>query len=351
MQTAPVPVLDALVTWVAMLSEDGHILWVNAALQDALGASQRQLQGKAMQALMSEPLAWSKAMQDIQSQTFQVIRYDAQLLGQQKTGLPVHVILSRHETDHRLLLEMLPVAQQTQQEREARLLEQALSNKALIRNLAHEVKNPLGGIRGAAQLLQYELSQPDLLDYTQLIIHEVDRLQSLVDRLLAPHKKLHVQAAVNIHEVCERVRALVLAQYHQGLQIERDYDVSIPPLRGDPERLIQAVLNLVQNAAQVLHERRLKGDANILLCTRVARQVTLGKQRHKLALQLHVIDNGPGIPDEIKDHIFSPLVTGRDDGTGLGLTLAQTIVHQHQGLIEVESRPGRCDFKITLPLT
>ena len=218
------------------------------------------------------------------------------------------------------------------------LLDQAQANKELIRNLAHEIKNPLGGIRGAAQLLEMEVESRELTEYTQVIIHEADRLQTLVDRLLAPHRRPHVVGDVNIHEVCERVRSLILAEFPRGLTVARDYDTSIPEFRGDREQLIQAVLNIAHNAAQALAERIAAGDAQLVLRTRIARQVTFGKQRYRLALELHVIDNGPGVPDSIRDRIFYPLVSGREGGSGLGLTLAQTFVQQHQGTDRVRQR-------------
>jgi len=195
-----------------------------------------------------------------------------------------------------------------------------------------------------------ELESRELIEYTQVIIHEADRLQSLVDRLLAPHRRPHVVGDVNIHEVCERVRSLILAEFPKGLRVVRDYDASIPEFRGDREQLIQAVLNIAHNAAQALADRMAAGDAQIVFKTRVGRQVTFGKQRYRLALELHVIDNGPGVPDSIKDRIFFPLVSGRDGGSGLGLTLAQTFVQQHHGLIECESVAGCTDFKILIPL-
>ncbi|RYF81791.1 MAG: PAS domain-containing sensor histidine kinase, partial [Comamonadaceae bacterium] len=231
-----------------------------------------------------------------------------------------------------------------------RLLDQAQANKELIRNLAHEIKNPLGGIRGAAQLLQMEVESRDLIEYTQVIIHEADRLQTLVDRLLAPHRRPHVVGDVNIHEVCERVRAVLMAEFSQGLEVERDFDPSIPEFRGDREQLIQATLNIAHNAALALVERRAEGDAKIIFRTRVVRHVILNKQWWRLALELHVIDNGPGVPEAIQDRLFYPLVSGREGGTGLGLTLAQTFVQQHHGVIECDSVPGRTDFIITLPL-
>jgi two-component system nitrogen regulation sensor histidine kinase GlnL len=195
-----------------------------------------------------------------------------------------------------------------------------------------------------------EMDSPDLREYTQVIIHEADRLQSLVDRLLAPHRRPHLVGDVNIHEVCERVRSLILAEFPKGLRVVRDYDISIPEFRGDREQLIQSLLNIAHNACQALAERIAEGDAELIFRTRVDRQVTVGKQRYRLALELHVVDNGPGVPDSIRDRIFYPLVSGREGGSGLGLTLAQTFVQQHHGLIEVDSVPGRTDFKILIPL-
>jgi two-component system nitrogen regulation sensor histidine kinase GlnL len=189
-----------------------------------------------------------------------------------------------------------------------------------------------------------------MTEYTRVIIHEADRLQTLVDRLLAPHRRPHVVGDVNIHEVCERVRSLILAEFPRGLWVVRDYDTSIPEFRGDREQLIQAVLNIAHNAAQALAERMAAGSAQIVLRTRVSRQVTIGKQRFRLALELHIEDNGPGVPEDIRDRIFFPLVSGRDGGSGLGLTLAQTFVQQHQGMIECDSEPGRTVFRIVIPL-
>ncbi len=248
------------------------------------------------------------------------------------------------------LLELLPNEQKIRSEREERLLDLTSANKELIRNLAHEIKNPLGGIRGAAQLLEFELPERALREYTQVIIKESDRLQTLVDRLLEPHRHPHIVGDVNIHEVLERVRSVVLAEFPQGLRIVRDYDASLPEFRGDKEQLIQAVLNIVHNAAHALGPRIALGDAEIILRTRVARKVTIAKRLYKLALELHVVDNGPGIPDDIRERIFFPLVSGREGGSGLGLTLAQTFVQQHDGLIECDSRPGLTDFRILVPL-
>lgn len=342
--------LDQLCTLIVVLDEQGCVRFANAALENALGQSRRTMEGSEFAAYFAEPAVLDKALCGARDNDFAALRFEAGLLRPGLEPLPVHATLSLVEQARHIMLEMWPLEQQARQDREERLREQAQANKELIRNLAHEIKNPLGGIRGAAQLLQMELATPELREYTAVIIHEADRLQALVDRLLAPHRQPHEVGDVNIHEVCERVRSLVLAEYPQGLQIMRDYDISIPDFRGDSAQLIQALLNIVQNAAQALGLRIAQGDAQITLRTRVARQITLGRQRYRLALELHVIDNGPGVPDAIKERIFYPLVSGRDGGSGLGLTLAQTFVQRHQGLIECDSQPGRTDFRILIPL-
>lgn len=349
--TARYQALDLVSTLVAVLQPDGAVLFANASLENMLGLSRRTLEGSDFSGYFSDPALLQTALAGARGQDFAALRFEAALRrAQQQDAMPVHVHLAVAEHTGEILVELWPLEAQARQDREERLREQALANKELIRNLAHEIKNPLGGIRGAAQLLEMELDNPELTEYTQVIIHEADRLQSLVDRLLAPHRHPHLVGDVNIHEVCERVRSLVLVEYPQGLRVQRDYDTSIPEFRGDRAQLIQALLNIVQNAAQVLTDRIAVGDALITLSTRVARQVTFGRQRYRLALELHVIDNGPGVPEAIKERIFYPLVTGRDGGSGLGLTLAQTFVQRHHGLIECDSVPGRTDFRILIPL-
>ena len=334
----------------AVVSNDGAVLFANAALEDALGTSRRTIEGSHFPDNFTEPHLLMNALEGAGGNEFAALRYDAWLKRLNHEPVPVHVIVTQTESPGQIIVELLPLEQQTRQDREERLADQAQANKELIRNLAHEIKNPLGGIRGAAQLLEMEIESRGLKEYTQVIIHEADRLQTLVDRLLAPHRRPHLVGDVNIHEVCERVRSLILAEFPKGLQVVRDYDTSIPEFRGDREQLIQSVLNIAHNACQALVERIAAGDACLTFSTRVARQVTFGKQRYRLALELHVIDNGPGIPESIKDRIFYPLVSGREGGSGLGLTLAQTFVQQHHGLIECESMPGRTDFKLLIPL-
>ncbi len=341
---------DLLATLVAVVRADGSVMFANSALEDALGTSRRLIEESQFADCFTEPQGLRNALRGAGGNQFAALRYDAWLKRLNHDPLPVHVIVTQTELPGEIVVELLPQEQQARQDREERLADQAHANKELIRNLAHEIKNPLGGIRGAAQLLEMEIGERGLKEYTQVIIREADRLQLLVDRLLAPHRRAHLVEDVNIHEVTERVRSLILAEFPRGLLFERDYDTSIPQLRADREQLIQTVLNIARNACQALVERIMAGDAVLTLRTRVARQITFGKQRYRLALELHVIDNGPGVPDSIKDRIFYPLVSGREGGSGLGLTLAQTFVQHHHGMIEVDSTPGRTDFKILIPL-
>ena len=341
---------DLLATLVAVVRTNGIVVFANSALEDALGTSRRTIEGSLLPDCFTEPNILYSALVDAGSNKFAALRYDARLNRLNQESVPVHVVVAQSDKPGESIVELLPLEQQTKQDREERLTEQAQANKELIRNLAHEIKNPLGGIRGAAQLLEMEIQSKELKEYTQVIIHEADRLQLLVDRLLAPHRRPHLVGDVNIHEVCERVRSLISAEFPKGLRLTRDYDTSIPEFRGDREQLIQAVLNIAHNAAQALAERIAVGDAQISFKTRIARQVTFGKQRYRLALELLVVDNGPGVPDSIKDRIFYPLISGREGGSGLGLTLAQTFVQQHHGLIECDSVPGRTNFKIFIPL-
>ncbi|MEP7294681.1 MAG: nitrogen regulation protein NR(II) [Burkholderiales bacterium] len=344
---------DHLATMVAVVTESGQCLFANASFENVLGLSRRSVQRGSLFEWFVDPQRLSDTVIAVNRNDFSTSRLEA-LLRRPSAGhaepLPVHVIVNQMETPGHVVIELVEIEQQTRQDREERALDQAQVTKELIRNLAHEIKNPLGGIRGAAQLLEMEVQDRALHEYTQVIISEADRLQALVDRLLAPHRRPHVVSEVNIHEVCERVRALILAEFPRGLMVERDYDISIPDFRGDREQLIQAVLNIAHNAAQALAERIAEGDAMITLRTRIARQVTLGKQRYRLALDLHIQDNGPGVPESIRERIFYPLVSGRDGGSGLGLTLAQTFVQQHSGTIECDSEPGRTIFKIVIPL-
>jgi two-component system nitrogen regulation sensor histidine kinase GlnL len=245
-----------------------------------------------------------------------------------------------------ILLEFRPINQRVRIEKEEKIIQDQEVNRQLVRNLAHEIRNPLGGIKGAAQLLEKELHQTELKEYTQVIKNETDRLQLLLDRMLSPNSRLHQTVPLNIHEVLERVRSVTLAEFPQRLSIYRDYDTSIPEFLADREQLIQAILNIVRNAAQAIQHHGV-----IRLQTRILRQITLAKKRYKLGIVVKIIDNGPGIPPPLQPRIFQPLVSGREGGTGLGLMLAQNLISQHHGMVEFESRPGFTCFDLILPIT
>lgn len=346
--------LDMLASAVLVLDAEGLIVYANAAAENMLENSIKILLGQRLENIFMNGDKLTAIFQQALAHQFADKRQDMMLQRAGREPLQVQVIVTAIDNPEMpVLIELRENEQQLKLDREERLMDQSQANKELIRNLAHEIKNPLGGIRGAAQLLELELPErhlKELGEYTQVIIKEADRLQTLVDRLLAPHRRPHIVGDVNIHEVCERVRSLIVSEFPNGLTIRRDYDLSIPEFRGDKEQLIQTVLNIAHNAAQALSPRIRQGDAVMTLQTRVARQVTLAKVRYRLALDLHIIDNGPGIPPDIQDRIFYPLVSGRDGGSGLGLTLAQTFVQQHMGVIECDSRPGHTDFRILIPL-
>jgi two-component system nitrogen regulation sensor histidine kinase GlnL len=330
-----------------------HLLYANPAAESALDLSRKAIVGHLLGELFADNPALGGMIEEVANSISSAQRQEMILHVFPNTihydAVPAHVVIALLEEPDLMLMEWFPIDQQLRSERDERVTQQVEANKQLMRNLAHEIKNPLGGIRGAAQLLEFELPEKSLREYTQVIIKESDRLQTLVDRLLAPHRRAHTTELINLHEALERVRSLVLAEFPNGLRIIRNYDTSLPDIIGDKEQLIQAILNIAHNAAQALSEEIRRGTAVIEFRTRVARSVTIAKQRYKLALDLHVIDNGPGIPDEIQDRIFFPLVSGREGGSGLGLTLAQTFVQQHQGFIACESQPGKTDFHIQIP--
>ena len=330
-----------------------YLFYANPAAESALDLSRKSIVGHLLGELFADNPALNEMIEEVASSATAAQRQEMILHAFPNTihyeAVPAHVVIALLEEPDLILMEWFPIDQQLRSERDERVTQQVEANKQLMRNLAHEIKNPLGGIRGAAQLLEFELPEKSLREYTQVIIKESDRLQTLVDRLLAPHRRAHTTELINLHEALERVRSLVLAEFPNGLRIIRNYDTSLPDIVGDKEQLIQAILNIAHNAAQALSEEMRRGTAVIEFRTRVARSVTIAKQRYKLALDLHVIDNGPGIPDEIRDRIFFPLVSGREGGSGLGLTLAQTFVQQHQGFIACESQPGKTDFHIQIP--
>ena len=351
--------LELLATAVVILDQKLRVEYVNAAAESLLAISGRVLQGHRFGEHFTNAGPFEEKLRHALAEEHGFWDQGLVLSRAAHDPLEFNCIVTPTDTHGGgLLIELRPIEQRLRVERDEQQLAQHLANRELIRNLAQEIKNPLGGLRGSAQLLEKELDRPELREYTQVIIKEADRLQALVDRLLTPHRLPHA-VPMNLHEVCERVRSLILAEFPHGLRIRRDYDSSIPEFRGDREQLIQAVLNIVRNGAQALLSARNSAnqaaseagaEPEIRLRTRIIRQVTLARRRYRLALELQVTDNGPGIPAAIRDTIFFPLVSGREGGSGLGLTLAQTFIQQHNGVIECDSQPGRTTFKILLPL-
>ncbi|OIQ88236.1 nitrogen regulation protein NR(II) [mine drainage metagenome] len=337
--------LEHLATAVLLLDGESQVLYANPAAEILFAVSSHQMEGFSLAQVFPNAGILLTAVENALAANSPFREHEFPITTVRQNTLVVTCTATPVDFNPvRLVLEFQQMDQQLRIAREERMLIQQQANAELLRNLAHEIRNPLGGLRGAAQLLEHELPQASLREYTQVIIKEADRLQLLMDRLLVPHRAPKYEPT-NIHEVLERVRSLLLAESPQGISIRRDYDTSLPDLIGDREKLIQAVLNIARNAVQAM-----EGKGELILRTRAERQVTLAKKRYRVAIKLQIIDNGPGIPPDIHDRIFYPLVSGRAEGSGLGLTLAQTFITQHHGMIECESRPGHTCFTILLPL-
>lgn len=346
--------LDNLNTAVLLVDDQLRLEYLNPAAEMLLAASRTRALGAPLQEVFMElgdGEPW-QAMQNALVTAHPFTKREARL----KVGLTEVVVdytvaaLMIPGERVRLLVEMQQMDRLLRISRDETLMANHSASRQLVRGVAHEIKNPLGGIRGAAQLLAKALPQDsDLLEFTGIIIEETDRLRALADRMLGP-RKLPERRQVNIHECLERVRSLVLVEADGQVIIQRDYDPSLPDLYADPDQLIQALLNIMGNALQALLENPSERAPCIRLRTRALRQVTIGAVRHRLVLRIDIEDNGPGIPDDIIESIFYPMVSGRAAGTGLGLSIAQDIIHQYHGLIECESQPGRTVFSILLPL-
>ncbi len=341
-------ILDNLSTAVLLFDRDLRLRYINAAGENLLAVSAKTVLGEAAGHLVLCPSdavenrlrEALETRQPFTEREVEIKRPDQQSIRVNCTVLPLHV----RDEPYDLLMEMQQIDRQLRIAREEYLISQHHATQALLRGLAHEIKNPLGGLRGAAQLLERELPNPGLREYTRIIIDEADRLQALLNRMLGPNH-LPQRRSLNIHHVIEHVRGLLSAEFPSGPKIIRDYDPSIPNLEADTDRLIQALLNIARNAAHAAGQH-----GHVTLRTRVLRQFTIGSIRHRLVLVIDIEDDGPGIPEELMDRIFFPMVSGRSGGTGLGLAIAQELVNQHQGLIECESRPGCTLFLVYLPL-
>jgi len=351
------PAWDLLTFAVWITDKRGEVLWVNTAAEVLIGRSRRSLIGETFTDFFTESACWfddGPAGHEATGQmagACQVYRP-----GGRKEAVQVQVAFAPFPKVPSLpgggvIIEMTVLEETLAQERERLSAEVLEANRQLLRNLAHEIKNPLGGIRGAAQLLESGLENEEDAECASIIVEETDRLQNLVDRFLAPYRMADNITEVNVHEVLEHVRQLIGHEFAAGLSIVRDYDISSPPVRADRLRLTQVFMNLVRNAAQALEQARARGDAVITLRTRIVRDAIVGSERLRRALCVEVQDNGPGVPEEMQERIFYPLVTGRAEGTGLGLSLAKAFIHQTGGTLSLESVPGRTVFRVLLPLS
>ncbi|MCP5279975.1 MAG: PAS domain-containing protein [Thiobacillus sp.] len=370
--TAKPPSTDVLATAVLVVDGERVTRYINPAAENLLGVSAIHALDRPLASLTMDCTELVRVVDHALSEGTSFTEHDLVLPINGHSVVLCATVTPLDGEGDAALIELHPAAGNVRIARDEQVMAQSQASQNLLRQLAHEIRNPLGGIRGAAQLLEAELEDSDLREYTQVVIQETNRLQSLLDKLLTPAKRPVVES-INVHEVLERVRSVLMAEFTQlpspspgrpkmdlapsgggsgqrpeagaQLVIRRDYDISLPDLVGDPEQLIQAVLNIARNAAQAM-----EGKGRITLKTRVARQVTLAMKRWKQAIRLDVIDNGPGIPEDILGQVFLPLVSGREGGSGLGLTLAQSLVQRHDGAIHVDSRPGHTCFSIYLPI-
>ncbi|WP_370646390.1 nitrogen regulation protein NR(II) [Photobacterium sp. OFAV2-7] len=340
-------ILDNLVTAILLLDEGLTIRYVNPAAEQLLSFSKRRLNNTCFPELLQHSSLDLGLIQDTLQSGQGLADSDVTFVidGRHYT-LEVNASPLSWQKELLILLELKPIDQQRRISQELSQHAQQQAAKELVRGLAHEIKNPLGGLRGAAQLLEKTLPDPSYTEYTQMIIEQADRLRNLVDRLLGPQRPGSRQVD-NIHVVLEKVRQLVAIDSGSNIQLHRDYDPSLPDFTMDPEQLEQAILNIVSNAAQALQQH---GGGNITLKTRTAHQTLIHGKRYRIAAKVDIIDDGPGIPGDIQDTLFYPMVTGREGGTGLGLSIAQNLIDQHQGKIEVVSWPGHTKFTIYLPI-
>lgn len=346
----PETLLDGLTTAIICIDQNLNIAGLNSAAESLFGVGRRHaLQEPLMQVIPHFLVHGARLAQAIKLFAGFIER-ETRLAHDGHPSLTVDWTVTPFQDGKLkgLLMEILPLDRHLRISRDEMHSAQHQASREMIRGLAHEIKNPLGGIRGAAQLLEREFPDSEHREYTQVIIKEADRLQRLVDRMLGPNR-LPEKHQLNIHEVLEHVRQLVQAESQPGVSVLRDYDPSIPDVFADREQMIQAVLNVVRNAMQSLASSAAAQGGKVTLRSRTRRQFTLAGRRHKLVVQVDIEDSGPGIAPQMLEKIFYPMVTTRPEGTGLGLPIAQVLIHSHGGLIECSSRPGQTIFSIYLP--
>lgn len=341
-------ILESMPSAILVFNNKLQLTYINPAGETMFSLSARQLLNKTYAELIEDKVNLQSHLQKSFEQQHPFTQHEIKLTLVPDITVIVDFIavpLTQPESENAVLVELYKLDRLLQISREESQMVQQQATQKVMRGLAHEIKNPLSGLRGAAQLLGRELESEELKEYTQVIIDEADRLRKLVDRILGPNK-LPEKEKINIHNVIEHVIRILTADKSEGISIHRDYDPSIPELYADSDQLIQAVLNIAKNAVQSLNQ-----TGNVTFRTRVKRKVTIGEQRHKLVVDIAIIDDGPGIPTEMHDKVFFPMVTGRAEGTGLGLTIAQSLVLLHDGLIEFTSVPGKTHFSVLLPIS
>ena len=348
-------ILDSLSTSVLIVDRDRSLLYLNVAAEALFGVSRNQVRGRPLSELLEDSVALDSVIDRTMTTWRPFSRRELALRAVHGEGeLIVDCTVAPYEESGApgaVLIEISDATQHQRITRETALLTQIGGSRLMIRQLAHEIKNPLGGLRGAAQLLARQLDDASMREYTTVIISEADRLVTLVDTLLGPHHAPRKES-INIHELLQHVGHLLAADAPPGIVIDRDYDPSLPALQLDRNLIIQAMLNLGRNAMQAIAQNIGKTGARtgrIVLRTRALTNVNIGARRYRLVASVQFEDNGPGVPEQLRDTLFYPLVTGRADGTGLGLAVAQDLVSRHDGLIEFESRPGLTTFTILLP--
>lgn len=343
--------LENLTTAVLLCDTDLRLVYLNPAAESLLAISHSRALGLPLDAVLTIDTDSALALQQTLISGHPFTKREAHLrVGLRDIVVDYWVSLMSSPSDAtQLLVEIQSRDRLLRIAREEAMLASHQATRQLVRGVAHEIKNPLGGIRGAAQLLSRELAGAEQREYTQVIIEEADRLRALADRMLGP-RRLPTMSQVNLHECTERVLALLSAEAASRVTFVRDYDPSLPELMADADQLIQAILNIAGNALQALLETPEQKAPTLTFRTRSVRQYTIGARRHRVVIRLDITDNGPGIPESLRESIFYPMVSGRAGGTGLGLSISQDIIHQYHGLIECESVPGCTVFSIFLPL-
>lgn len=344
LRLTPANILDSLSTAVLCLDRDLRVFYVNTAAEALFGQSAKQMMDRFPAQLDELEPRYERLAEALEDSAPYIERGMNLMRSGEKVSADCAVTIMGEGRNRGLMLEMTSDDRRQRISQDGMRQAQHLFSRQVIRGIAHEVKNPLGGIRGAAQLLEQEVGADAAGGCAGIIIREVDRLQALVDRMLGP-QQIPKKSELNIHEVTEYIYQLMQVEVTGGVVIERDYDPSVPPVFADREHLIQAILNLVRNAVDVLGE-----DGTVTLRSRVVSKYTIAGVPHRLVLRLDVEDDGPGVAPELREQIFYPMVTGRAEGTGLGLPIAQELVRAQGGLIECDSEPGETIFSIYLPL-